>query len=134
MRDKNIERLDLLAKVAEVVEPVGGAKIASAVFYKNRIISIGTNRRKSDPLQKSFAKNEHSIYYHAEVDAIKKALRIIKLSQLEKCILYVCRVNKKGEWAMSKPCSGCSSCIEAFGIDKIVYTVSSDKYQIGDLC
>lgn len=38
-------------------------------------------------------------------------------------ILYVARVNSRGEERYSKPCSRCQKLIEAAGIKRVVYTV-----------
>ena len=52
--------MDLLAVVAEGVArntTSTGARLAAAVVYKNRIISIGVNQKRSHPFQARYSKN-----------------------------------------------------------------------------
>lgn len=114
-----------LETIADDVVPVSNAKIAAAIVYRGDIISIGINKLKSDPLQARFAKNEHAIYLHAEIDAIKKALKRLSLSEMEKAELYVVRrrkLNGKAVSGCSKPCCGCQRAIENYGISNVYYT------------
>jgi deoxycytidylate deaminase len=66
------------------------------------------------------------IYLHAEIDAIRKALR--RHDSLEGMQLYVSRWKWKDKdktclvEGMCKPCNGCQSAIEDFGIQVIHYT------------
>ena len=120
--------IDLLYQIAEdIANPVRCYRLAAGVFYKNGVVGLGINSYKSDPLQAKYAKNEDAIYLHAEVAAIKNALRYVTVNDLRKCTLAVVRVKKDNltglfRPAMSKPCSGCQSCIAAFEIPTVVYT------------
>jgi len=120
--------INTLIKVAEANDEYSCAKLASAIVIRNKIISIGINRKKTDPLQAKYGKNDQAIYLHAELHAIKNALREISVEELKKCILYVVRVkrpdqnSKKYVFGMAKPCCGCHKAIVEFGIKSIVYT------------
>jgi len=106
-------------------------KMAAAIVQKNRVISFGYNRMKTDPLQARFAKNQDCIYLHAEIACIKNALRKLDVDNLRKTDLYVMRVrnNDDGtEWAMSKPCEGCMRAIEEFGIRRVFYTTNPGEF------
>lgn len=82
-----------------------------------------------------YGKNPEAIYLHAEVHAIKNALREIKVDDFGKCELYIVRVKKetsfssKYVWGLSKPCSGCERAIAEFGLKRVVY--SCDDGDIG---
>jgi deoxycytidylate deaminase len=135
MADKHMKYLSLLETIAGTVLPVRSSKHAACIVYKNTIISIGTNRIKSHPFQRRFARNPESIFIHAEVEAIAKALKKISLNQLEKSTLYVLRIKKDNSfgkfiWGNSKPCTGCASCISEFGIENIVY--SNPSHNVSD--
>jgi deoxycytidylate deaminase len=111
--------------LAQSLDKVANARIVAAITLKNDVISFGFNQRKSHPFQKKYSVNEDSIYLHAEVDAIKNALKVI--SDLKNCSLFVSRVkfNKKGGPfvpGISCPCEGCKKAIVAFGIKKVFYT------------
>ncbi len=119
------EYLDLLAKIAETVVPVASSQHAAAIVYKNQIISIGTNKKKSHPFQKKYGSNGDAIYLHSELDAIKAALKILSLEELSKSTLYVCRVkyeNNKLVWGKSRPCAGCLKAIAKFNLTKVFFT------------
>lgn len=119
---KHQEIVKHLQLVARDVSPVRSARIAAAIVYKGRIISIGVCSYKSHPIQKKFGKNQQSIYLHAEIDAISKAHKRVDLSQ---CSLYVVRVKYvQGKLVdgLAKPCEGCARAISAFNIRNIYYT------------
>lgn len=48
---------------------------------------------------------------------------------LRKCdrgaTLYIVRINRQGNWAMSRPCAQCASLIRNKGVRKVYYSVSS---------
>lgn len=124
--------INTLIKVAEANDEYSSAKLASAIVIRNKIISIGINRKKTDPLQAKYGKNDQAIYLHAELHAIKNALREISLEELKKCTLYVVRVkrpdqnSKKYVFGVAKPCCGCHRAIVEFGIKSIVYTTDKN--------
>ena len=126
--NKIIQQLKL---VASDVAPVSRARLAAAVVYKNKIISIGINQDKTHPWAVKFQKNEHATSLHAEVDAIKKASYRLSEHELAKSTLIVVRVRTTNEqfpvkdrevFGIAKPCDGCQSCIDAHKINRVVYT------------
>ena len=128
---KHEKVMDLLAVVAEGVDrntTSSGARLAAAVVYKNQIITIGVNRKKSHPFQARYSKNEDAIYLHAETDTIRGALRYLSEKQLTKSTLYVCRIKHEDGpgspiiWGLSKPCTGCQRAIATFDIKNVVYS------------
>jgi len=128
---KHEKVMDLLAVVAEGVDrntTSSGARLAAAVVYKNQVITVGINRKKSHPFQARYSKNEDAIYLHAETDTIRAALRCLSEKQLTKSTLYICRIkheNGPGSpiiWGLSKPCIGCQRAIATFDIKNVVYS------------
>ena len=120
--------LSLLDSVAETVEPVAAARIAAAIVYKKEVISIGTNRLKTDPFQSKFSSHIQAIYLHAENDAIKKALRVLSIEELAKSRLYISRskfeepTKKTMIRGLARPCAGCMRAIAAFDIKHVCFT------------
>lgn len=110
--------------------------MAAAIVFRNEIISIGINSNKSHPFQAKYGRNSDSIYLHAEIDAIKNALKCISVDQLTKTTLYICRVKytdskKSGQiWGLSRPCEGCIRAITTFNIKKVVYSIEKEGYEI----
>ena len=118
--------IKLLERVAEDVSPIKTARIAAAIVYRGEIISIGINSYKSDPLQAKYSKNEHAIYLHAEIAAIKKALKRINKDELKRCDMYIVRRKIHNGImcnGLAKPCSGCQRAIETYGIHNVFYTL-----------
>jgi deoxycytidylate deaminase len=81
-----------------------------------------------------FGKNQDSLFLHAEVDAIKNALRLISVDQLSKSELYVVRVKrvegKKGWFkGLAKPCEGCQRAIETFNLKAVHYTTDENTFK-----
>jgi deoxycytidylate deaminase len=117
------------------------SKHAAAIIYKGSVESIGVNSLKTHPLQQKYSKNTKAIHLHAEIDAIVKALKILSLKELENSTMVVTRVkyffdpNDKALsaaqiWGNSEPCHGCKAAIEAFNIQRVMYTLDSPKNDI----
>lgn len=131
--------LNLLDKVAEANPVVSSARLAAAIVYKNDIISLGINQRKTHPFQRRFAKHEMAIFLHAEIDAIKNALKHITIEELSKSKLYISRVKyddsernptpDKLRRGLARPCAGCARAIATFNIQHVCFT-TEEGYEI----
>lgn len=127
---KHDHHMNTLFKLASSIEKVAGARIASSLVLKNSVLSFGFNQRKTHPFQAKFGKNVDSIYLHAEVDAIKNALKSYSLEDLKNSVLYICRsktINKLLVTGLAKPCDGCMRAIASFNIKRVVYS-TDDGY------
>lgn len=124
--DRNRKIFKNLTSIAAANPYVASCRLAAAITYKNRVVSYGVNSYKTSPFQKRFASNEDRIHLHAEISAIKNALRVMNVDDLKHTVLYVCRVKRSGHWGMSKPCEGCQRAILEFGIKKIFYTTDDN--------
>jgi deoxycytidylate deaminase len=97
--------------------------MSAGIVYKKSLVATGVNSYKTHPLMQSPGYHSEQIYMHAEVDAIRNALRIISQDQLTKSSIYIVRVkqenSKKYKLAMAKPCSGCERIIRSFGISHV---------------
>lgn len=124
---KDNKYISFLTDVTKQVVPVGNARMAAMLVMKNYPISLGTNQRKSHPFQTKYRRNCESIFLHAEIDAIYKALKIHSKEELKKSTLYVCRTTRDGLKALAKPCEGCQKAIEEYGISRVVYTESPSE-------
>jgi cytidine deaminase len=128
---RNEKVLEHLSKLAcDIVSPVRNYRLAAGITLKNNLISFGFASYKTDPFQARWAKNVYAIHLHAEVSAIKNALKRISTEHLSKSTLYVTRVRlysdspEDYDRAMSKPCIGCQRCIAEFGIKNVVFTTA----------
>jgi deoxycytidylate deaminase len=118
----------ILEKVAVATEPVSRQRLAACLVFKNEIIAVGYNKRKSHPIAKRFQKHEEAIYLHAEVDCIKNALRLYDEDVIAKSTMYVLRVKRPDDnhrtfiHGLAKPCCGCEHAIDQFNIKRVLYT------------
>ena len=123
---KNNSILDYLRTVSQYHTIDHHAKIAAAIVYKNKIISIGVNCMKSHPFQKLYSRNEDSIYWHAETNAIFNALKLYDEHFLSYCDLYIARVKRDHDGNIldgyAKPCKGCIKAIKKYNIRNVYYT------------
>ena len=124
------EILSTLTKLAETNDDYS-AQFAAAIVRGNRVISFGYNKLKTHPFQAKYGRNEESIFLHAEIAAIKNALKVLDVEDLSKCDLYIVRVkrpkprSKKYVWGLSKPCEGCMRAIIEFGIRRVIYSTDT---------
>ena len=126
---------EILTAYALSNPPVGNARIGAAITLGKKIVSFGHNQFKSHPLQRRFGRNESSIYLHAEIDAIKNALRVCEVDDLRHCVLHVLRVKRAAPhgcfiWGMAKPCLGCMRAIATFGIREVYYSVEPNRIEV----
>lgn len=111
----------------------GRFKLAAGIVYRKHLIATGVNSYKSHPLMYEWGRNADSIFLHAEVDAIKNALRLITQDQLTKCDMYIVRVKKQDSrrhnwtYGLAKPCPGCTRAIEAFNLRNVYYTTDEEE-------
>jgi tRNA(Arg) A34 adenosine deaminase TadA len=134
-----VERNILNKLVDEAAKEPSGWRCVASLYQRNNPIAFGACSLKSHPLQKRFAKNAHAIFLHAEIDAIRQALKKSSVESLQDMTLYVARakynkarnVGGKIVWGLAKPCSGCMRAIETFNIQRVVYTTDSDnEYEV----
>jgi tRNA(Arg) A34 adenosine deaminase TadA len=126
-----------LKKLTKLAIESGGygqrVPMAAGIVYKRHLITTGVNLPKTHPLMMTEGYREDQRYRHAEVDAIRNALRLISKEQLKQCELHVVRVkrphtaSKSWVYGLAKPCAGCSKTINTFGIKKVFWTEDSEK-------
>mgnify|MGYP003325769852 FL=1 len=128
--DKKTERvLNVLGDVASTQERVANQRLSACIIHRGDIVSIGINQKKTHPFQAQYAKNDEAIYLHAEVDAIKNALKILSVEDLKKSILVVCRLKADSSFGLARPCIGCMRAIVNFNIKNTYYTTDHQKLE-----
>jgi tRNA(Arg) A34 adenosine deaminase TadA len=98
-----------------------GYQKMAAVLTNGRDIYVGYNQWKTHPMQARFAKCPESIFIHAEIDALVKAVRggVQDFSGYD---MYVARVLKTGQIGLAQPCTGCYKAISHFGVRFVSWT------------
>ena len=123
VKSKSSKRIfDKLFDACQNVDYVSNSRHISAVVYKRKIVSIGSCQMKTDTFMLNFQTNEHKIFRHAEIDAIKRAINIHGEEFLESCDLYVMRIGRNGKIANSKPCVGCQKAIDHYKFKRVFWT------------
>lgn len=88
-------------------------RMGAIIARKNKILSVGTNSKKSHPIQAKFScRPFNHAWRHCEVHAIS----LCKAGDLIGSDIYVGRILANDEWAASKPCSGCLKALIHYGI------------------
>lgn len=96
----------------------GKFKLGAIIARKNKIISLGTNSKKTHPLQRRFSSRPHlDAWQHAEINALTRVGKI----DLEGADVYVARRLADGSIGSSRPCRGCQSALHDHGIRRMIY-------------
>lgn len=85
-----------------------------------RVLSVGINTNRNDPLIIGEAQLKNSI--HAEV----AALRAWGGTGLKNATIYVARLGKAGDPVYSKPCENCQKALKDAGVKKVIYTIDNE--------
>lgn len=107
--------------------------MAAGIVYKKHLIATGVNQMKTHPMMMGKGYRKDQLFMHAEIDAIRNALRLITPSQLSQCELHIVRVKRPQNGArtwvhgLAKPCPGCARVIASFGIDRVKWTEDQTK-------
>ncbi len=127
-----------LSKVAAATDGVNNHRLAAGVFIKRDLVAVGWNRLKTDVFQMKYGKNADSIFIHAEIDAIKRAIRQLTNNHYlsyrfsPASTLVVIRYDAKSQrLKMAKPCAGCQRAISDFEIGRVLY--SNDTGELEEL-
>ena len=105
-----------LAKSLSYTSDYEQHKLACIITKKNRIISLGVNKRRTHP--KSLTRYN---FIHAELAAVLGVSR----ETLKGTTAYVYRERKDGTIASSKPCPHCEQVLREAGIKKVYYTTEN---------
>lgn len=132
IEDPNHKIVSMLTRLA--IENPGTRtryKMSAGIVYRRHLVSTGVNSYKTHPLMQSPGYHSEQIYMHAEVDAIRNALRLISQEQLAKSSIYIVRVKKMRDltgyqYGMARPCKGCTRMIASFGIDSAWWSLDCE--------
>lgn len=111
---RRLNRAINLAKIGACKKKHGAVLVAGG-----RVMSVGINTNRNDPAIIGDAQLNYSV--HAEAAAIRALGHPVKNG-----IMYVARVDKRGNPKMSKPCIKCQELLRKYGVKKVVYTVDEE--------
>lgn len=97
-------------------------KHTSLIVRKGTVVSVGTNENRTHPLAKKYGYRYDEV--HSELDALLRYR-----GPKNNLVLVNYRMNRFGDFRMSKPCSKCMAwCVAIF--DKIYYTTHDGLVQL----
>lgn len=106
--------------------------IGCVAIYRNNIIGLGYNNRKTHPLQKKYNNLYREVKYNRDIIPTIHAEMMCLLSirhldiNWNKVSLYIYRSCTHGQ-GMARPCPACMAAIKELGIKHIYYT-TNDAY------
>ena len=98
----------------------------AGVFRRKTLVTYGVNLRKTHPLQERFVRTDrNSLFIHAEIAAIYKALKHMSVDDLKKHTLIVLRYDNMNKLTVSRPCSGCLRALALFQFKEVWYSTGT---------
>lgn len=134
IQQRDLRIMHTLRVLVEDVPPVTGTRMAAAVAIRGQVLAMGTNQLRSHPFASRWGKNPDAVFWHAETKAIHSFIRKHHPDDLQKATMYVMRIKRPlsntNKWVMgmARPCKGCLSCIQDFGIPRVIYSNAEDSY------
>jgi deoxycytidylate deaminase len=100
------------------------------VVSGSKVLGVGFNRHGwSSKQAKHSSKRAHGCCtVHAEVDAL---LKVATREDVKGSTVYVVRINRHNQLAMSKPCEMCSEILREHGVKRAFFSVSEDENAYG---
>lgn len=95
-------------------------KIGCVLYKGANLLSSGFNQMKKT--HRAACEHYDFPFIHAEYSAIKS---VKYTSSLKNCSVYVARVDRFGNYAMSKPCEGCQEMLKNNGIKTVYFTTDN---------
>ena len=103
-------------------------RLGCVVIYKNKVISVGWNMNKTNPLQQElnlYRGFDSTVAYnslHAEVHALLKCKNLD--IDWRRVNLFVYRIKKDGTRGIAKPCEACEALIRSMRIREVYYSTA----------
>lgn len=96
---------------------IRGGSVMNASFNKDSYSSFGTRFRSP---------SRGPATVHAEIGCILGMSRDVTSG----ADLYVCRINREGEFRNSKPCSMCHEALKHVGVKRVYYTTNDNTVEM----
>lgn len=122
MKKKFFEAAKSAAMASEGTGRRNSFRHGAVLVKKNKVVASGYNSYKTHPLPGKYSEFP---YLHAESKAIIRK----GLDNCEDLVMYVVRIDKKGNYLMSKPCEVCQKIIAEALISTVYYTNEYGKFE-----
>lgn len=97
-----------------------------------KILGVGYNRHGWSSKQKgkycTRKQDSATCSVHAEVDAL---LKVASREDIKGSTVYVVRINRQNELAMSQPCEMCQAILREHGVKKAFFSISDNENAYG---
>lgn len=110
--------------------PRMGFNHCAIVVKSNRILSVGFNRYGWSSIQNRKYNSKKICSVHAEVDAL---LKLANRDDAKGATIYVVRLNKLKQSAMSCPCEMCQVILCEHGVKKAVFSINENENVFGTM-
>ena len=114
---KNLAFNSQYGKIRHGAVLIKGGSVKNVSFNKDKHSSFGDRFRD---------KNRGHATVHAELGCILGLSRNVTSGS----DLYVCRINKNGEFRYSKPCSMCHDALKHVGVKRVYYTTNDNTIEM----
>lgn len=102
------------------------------VVKGSKVLGVGYNRLGWSSKQKgkypARKQNSSTCSVHAEVDSL---LKVSNRDEIQGSTVYVIRINRKSELAMSQPCEMCQVILREHGVKKAIFSISNNQEAYG---
>ena len=121
---KGIREIAIEAALSNTIQKL--PRMGAALITLEGDIFVGRNQLKTHPLQASFGNRfgkPKSIFLHAEIDCLIKAMRVYPAGANTLRAIWVARVSKTNYVRLAKPCNVCMKALLHFGVKDIQWTI-----------
>ena len=116
-----------LARNAASSSPYGKLRHGALLVKGGSVINISCNKGNYNSFGNRFRLSGRGhATLHAELGCILGLSRSVTAG----ADVYVCRINKIGEYRLSKPCSMCHAALKHVGIKRVYYTTNIDQIEM----
>ena len=121
---KKTQRTLELARRVAINSTYGKLKHGAVLIKGGNVVNVAFNKPDFTKFGNRFRNNYTCglATTHAEIGAILGLSR----STTEGATVFVVRVNRRGEYRMSKPCPMCEDVLKFVGVKKVVYTTDGN--------
>tara|TARA_S200002703_G_scaffold131427_1_gene118972 strand:- start:412 stop:825 length:414 start_codon:yes stop_codon:yes gene_type:complete len=120
---KEYRSLKMAAKVAEQSD-YGKYKHGAVLVKGGSVMNFSSNSKNHTSFGQRFRTDPGMATHHAETSCVLGMNREATAGST----VYVARVNRKGQWRMSKPCSMCHEVMKFVGVKRVVYTIAPGEW------
>ena len=126
-RTKKTDRCLTIAKNVAYNSPYGKLRHGAILTKGGSIINISFNKENYTYFGTRFRNSSHG---HATVHAEIGCILGIPRGSTTGADLYVCRINREGEFRNSKPCSMCHEALKHVGVKRVYYTTNDNTIEM----